>query len=113
LKAAKEQKDPEVIRAAVRINWQLWTILQAELLAPECDLPEDLRANAISLSGFIDKQSMELIGDPVVAKLDVLISINRELAAGLRTNPEGDTEDPAEDAEGKSDTPPSLGDLSV
>ena len=113
LKAAQGQDDPEVIRAAVRINWQLWTILQAELLAPECALPEDLRANAISLSGFIDKQSMDLISDPVVEKLDILISINRELAAGLRTTPEGDVAGSQEDGEAQGDTPPSIGDLSV
>lgn len=111
--AAKEQNDPDAIRAAVRINWQLWTILQAELLAPECTLPEDLRANAISLSGFIDKQSMDLISEPVVSKLDILISINRELAAGLRTNPDAGSKKTAENEAKDGDKPPSLGDLSV
>ena len=113
LKAAQEQNEPEAIRAAVRINWQLWTILQAELLAPECALPEDLRANAISLSAFIDKQSMDLISDPVVEKLDILISINRELAAGLRTTPESDGVESKNEGEDQKDAPPSIGDLSV
>ena len=88
LKAAKESKQTEDILAAVRINWQLWTILQAEMLDPDCPLPADIRSNGVSLANFIDKHSMELISNPVVAKLDVLININRELAAGLRAVPQ-------------------------
>ncbi len=88
LRDAMNDGDPEVIRSAIRINWQLWTILQGELLDPDCPLPDDLRANAISLSSFVDKQSLDLISSPEVSKIDILISINRELAAGLRTKPE-------------------------
>ena len=98
LKAAKESGDIDDVLAAVRINWQLWTILQAEMLDPNCPLPADVRGNGVSLANFIDKHSMELIANPVKSKLDVLININRELAAGLRTIPPGE-EKSTEEAE--------------
>ncbi len=69
----------------VRVNWRLWTILQAELLDPECQLPDDLRSNVLSLAQFIDRHTLDIIADPKPAKLDVLIAINRELAGGLFT----------------------------
>jgi flagellar protein FlaF len=72
---------------AVRVNWRLWTILQAELLDPECQLPDELRSNVLSLAQFIDKHTVGIIAEPKPEKLDVLIAINRELAGGLFTIP--------------------------
>jgi flagellar protein FlaF len=72
---------------AVRVNWRLWTILQAELLDPQCQLPDELRSNVLSLAQFIDKHTVDIIAEPKPEKLDVLIAINRELAGGLFTSP--------------------------
>jgi flagellar protein FlaF len=72
---------------AVRVNWRLWTILQAELLDPECQLPDELRSNVLSLAQFIDRHTVDIIAEPKPEKLDVLIAINRELAGGLFTIP--------------------------
>ena len=99
LKAAKESGVEAEILAAVRINWQLWTILQAEMLDPNCPLPADIRGNGVSLANFIDKHSMELIATPNRARLDVLININRELAAGLRAVPPGEEKNSEEAGE--------------
>lgn len=77
---------------AVRTNWRLWTILQAELLDPECQLPDDVRGNVLSLAQFIDKHTVDIIAEPKPEKLDVLIAINRELAGGLFTTPAGEGE---------------------
>jgi flagellar protein FlaF len=74
--------------AAVRLNWRLWTIFQAELLDPQCTVPDAVRGNMLSLANFIDKHTVGLIAKPSPEKLDVLISINRELAAGLYQSPE-------------------------
>ncbi|MGB0670852.1 MAG: flagellar biosynthesis regulator FlaF [Rhodospirillales bacterium] len=87
MKAAQESGDAEQMRGAARLNWQLWTIIQAELLEPDCPLPADLRSNALSLANFIDKHSMQFITDPQPEKMNVLISINRELAGGLFQTP--------------------------
>ena len=87
MKAAREANDREEMLAAVRINWRLWTIIQAELLDPQCPVPMDIRTNVLSLAQFVDKHSVGVIGRPAAAQLDVLISINRELAGGLFTTP--------------------------
>jgi len=94
---AKEANDLEAMISAVRLNWQLWTIIQSELLAPDCPVPTEIRQNVLSLSNFIDKQTVNFIGDSDPEKLNVLISINRELAGGLYMKPdvpETETEKP-------------------
>ncbi len=106
MKAAREANDREEMLSAVRVNWRLWTIIQAELLDPQCTVPMDVRTNVLSLAQFVDKHSVEVIGKPAPEQLDVLISINRELAGGLYTTPRpqsremGETE-PAQDEGGK------------
>ena len=87
MKDAQDTNDREAILAAVRLNWQLWTIIQAELLSPECTTPIRLRTDALSLANFIDKHTVEIIGDPEAGKLEILITINRELAGGLYETP--------------------------
>lgn len=81
--------------AAVRLNWRLWTIFQAELLDPDCMLPEGLRSNVLSLANFVDKHSVELVARPEPEKLDILISINRELAGGLNEVPDSPSDETA------------------
>lgn len=87
MRAAQESNDTAAILAAVRVNWQLWTIIQSELLAPDCPLPMDIRQNVLSLANFIDKHTVGVLGQPSAQKLNVLISINRELAGGLHATP--------------------------
>jgi len=71
--------------AAVRLNWRLWTIFQAELSEPECELPLEMRQNMLSLCNFVDKRSVEIISTRERALAGVLINVNRQLAAGLFT----------------------------
>lgn len=87
MKAAKEDGDREQMLAAIRLNWRLWTIFQSELLSPDCPVPDDIRSNVLSLSEFVDKQTIDFISAPIPEKLNILISINRELAGGLYTDP--------------------------
>ncbi len=47
-------------------------------------LPREIRQNIINLGLFIFKHSFALMIDTDPAKLQVLININREIAAGLR-----------------------------
>ena len=88
MKAGQVSADRGEILAAARLNWRLWTILQSALLEPECPVPAELRNNMLSLARFVDKQTVDVFAEPLPDKLDVLISINRELAAGLFTNPD-------------------------
>lgn len=73
--------------AAVRLNWRLWTIFQAEISSDECPLPIEMRENMLSLSNFVDKTTVDIIADPQTHKASILVSINRNIAAGLFAGP--------------------------
>lgn len=83
----KPEIPEEEMLAALRLNWRLWTIFQAELASPECALPVEMRQDMLSLCNFIDRRTVEIIADTDRAKLDVLININRQIAAGLFSTP--------------------------
>lgn len=88
---------------AVRLNWRLWTVFQAEISGPDCTLPADIRSNMLSLCNFVDKTTVALILDPQPAKADILITINREIAAGLLSTPNGQPEAPPPEAMARID----------
>lgn len=75
--------DEGALAETVRLNWRLWTIFQSDLSEPECDLPQELRQNMLRLCNFVDKRTVEILADPKPQMLDVLININRNIAAGL------------------------------
>jgi flagellar protein FlaF len=50
---------------------------------PENPLPANVRQNVANIGIFVLKQTMTTIADPRPENLGSLISINRELAAGL------------------------------
>ncbi|HZT89955.1 MAG TPA: flagellar biosynthesis regulator FlaF [Stellaceae bacterium] len=83
LSEAKGSGDSETILTAVRLNWRLWTIFQSNLADPDCGVPDEIRGNLLSLANFIDKRSVALLLDADPQKVDVLININRQIAAGL------------------------------
>lgn len=72
---------------ALRYNQRLWTFFQVELSMDENPLPADVRANLLNLSVFVDKRTFETMADPAPEKLDILIAINKNIAAGLRGSP--------------------------
>jgi flagellar protein FlaF len=61
----------------------LWTIFQASLLDPECQVPSEVRSNLLGLSNFIDRHTALLLADGDPAKMDMLININRQISEGL------------------------------
>lgn len=65
-------------------NKVLWVALTSKINDEDNPLPVDLKQNMANLALFIFKRTIELIADPVPEKLDALISINRNIAAGLR-----------------------------
>jgi flagellar protein FlaF len=110
--AQRTPDDTEGLRAAARLNWRLWTIFQAELSTPDCPLPTEIRQNMLNLSNFIDKRMVEILATPKPEQLDVLININKQIAAGLLAAPE---QDPGLEDNKDSQTPPpsSGGGLSI
>jgi flagellar protein FlaF len=87
MKAGREAEDREEMCQAARLNWRLWTILQADLLDPNSPVPEEIRLNMLRLAQYVDSRTVDFLGDPVANKLDILIAINREIAGGMFTTP--------------------------
>jgi flagellar protein FlaF len=69
---------------ALRNNQMIWSIFQGELMKTDNPLPKQLREDILSLSVFIDKRTFEVMAQPSPEKLDVIINLNLNLAAGLR-----------------------------
>lgn len=86
--AKKKPEDETNFEQALRFNQLFWTILQADIMDPANKLPNPIKANIMSLSIFVDRQTSKALrsGDP--ADLDIMISINRNLALGLRQTPD-------------------------
>lgn len=73
----------QTLRSALTFNRKLWTIFATSIGQVENDLPIAIKNNIGSLSVFIFRQTMETESNPSPEKLNSLISINREVAAGL------------------------------
>jgi flagellar protein FlaF len=72
---------------ALQFNRKLWNIFLNSVTSPESALPLDVRQNVANLGVFVLKHSLAVQIEPAAQKLDVLININRNLAAGLRASP--------------------------
>ena len=68
---------------ALRRNWRLWTIFQANLIDAECTLPAPVRGNLLGLANFIDRHTARLLTQPDPSGVDVLVNINRQIGEGL------------------------------
>lgn len=75
------------LSAALLFNRKLWNIFVTSVTGEQSQLPKALRENIANLGIFVMKQTLSAQHRPEAQKLDVLISINRELAAGLRAVP--------------------------
>lgn len=73
---------------AIKFNQKVWSFFQAELSDPENPLPKKLREDILNLSIFIDKRLFEILAYPDQEKLSIVIDINFNIAAGLRTKSE-------------------------
>ena len=69
--------------AALLHNRQLWSIFVTSATSAENLLPAGLRQNVANIGLFVFKQTLTTLIDPKPENLGALISINRELAAGL------------------------------
>lgn len=94
LKACQDNWDApdreKKLQEALKFNQKIWSFFQAELSVPENPLPKKLREDILSLSLFVDKRIFEIIAFPEPDKLTIVIDINMNIAAGLRTTPGDD-----------------------
>ena len=69
---------------ALMFNRKLWTVFLTSVVDNASPLAIEVRQHVANLGVFVLSQTAELQVVPVPEKLDVLVRINRELAAGLR-----------------------------
>jgi len=77
----------EKLLEAVKFNQKVWSFFQAELSDPENPLPRNIREDILNLSIFIDKRLFDVLAFPEQQKLKIVIDINFNIAAGLRSKP--------------------------
>lgn len=84
LAAAQQSGDAQARDEAIGHNRRLWAVLFSAVNAPSSPLPAELRANIASLANFVFRSSLLPANDDAGDPIERLISINRDLAAGLR-----------------------------
>ena len=77
----------EKLLEAIRFNQKVWSFFQSELSMPDNPLPQKLREDILNLSLFVDKRLFEIMANPEKEKIDIIVDINFNIAAGLRTTP--------------------------
>ena len=84
-----DSADKGIIEETLKYNRRIWMMFYDTALEnPEGDRPNDLRSNIINLANFIFKREVDIMSIPDKGKLDILISINKEIAAGLMDRPD-------------------------
>jgi len=68
---------------ALLYNRKLWSIFLTSVTSSEHPLPVAIRQNIANLGLFVMNQTVSMMTNPRREQLESLISINRELAAGL------------------------------
>ena len=79
--------DFDQMNRALTFNRKLWTIFMSSANGTDNPLPAQTRQNIVNLGMFILNQTREIMMEPVPHKIDGIININRQIAAGLRSNP--------------------------
>jgi flagellar protein FlaF len=74
------------LKAALTFNRKLWTIFMAAVTKDDSPLPQEVRQNIANLGMFIMNQTRDILleANPRPQQLDVLVRVNRQIAAGLR-----------------------------
>jgi flagellar protein FlaF len=79
----------ELLDTALKYNQRIWSILQIEVSKADNPLPKEIKVNILRLSRFIDNRIFDTMAFPSPEKLDIIIKINKNIAAGLRGSPSG------------------------
>ncbi len=83
--ASKAVDDYDAYSSALKFHQMLWTIIQADVAADGNGLPDDVKTNILSLSIFVDSQTIMALAEPSAEHLHSLIAIDKSIASGLLT----------------------------
>ena len=81
--ASKAVDDYDAYSSALKFHQMLWTFIHADVAADGNGLPEDLKTNILSLSIFVDSQTIMALAEPNAEHLHSLIAIDKSIASGL------------------------------
>lgn len=73
-----------LLDSALKYNQKIWSIFQVEVSKSDNPLPIPIKNNILNLSRFIDQRIFDTMAFPDPQKLNILIKINQNIAAGLR-----------------------------
>lgn len=68
---------------ALLFNRKLWSVFLSEMADTNNPMPRQVRQNVANLGLFVMNHTVTVLNDPRPERLNSLIKINRELAAGL------------------------------
>ena len=68
---------------ALRYNRRLWSVFLSEVTDSKNPMPKAIRQNVANIGLFVMNQTVAVMNNPQPQLLGSLISINREIAAGL------------------------------
>lgn len=80
------------LTSALKYNQRIWSIFQVEVAKADNPLPPAIKRDVLRLSQFIDQRIFDVMAFPAPEKLNIIIRINRNIAAGLRGSPSGPVE---------------------
>lgn len=69
--------------AALLFNRRLWTIFMSAAESADNPQPPEVRQNIINIAMFVMQRTVELQSNPTPQKIQSLININSNIAAGL------------------------------
>ncbi|KKB09917.1 flagellar biosynthesis regulator FlaF [Devosia chinhatensis] len=72
------------LEQALAFNRKLWSIFMVAVTKEDNPLPQEIRQNIANLGLFVMNQTREMMMEPRAQKLEVLVRLNRQIAAGLR-----------------------------
>jgi flagellar protein FlaF len=78
----------EKLLEAIKFNQKVWSYFQAELSDSDNPLPKNLKEDILNLSYFVSKRLTEVMATPDKDKLNIVVDINFNIAAGLRNKAE-------------------------
>jgi|SRR5437660_2684992 len=78
-----DDRDRDDIDSALIYNRKLWAFLFAAVTDKDSPLPREIRQNVANLGLFVMAETIEITGKPQRERLETLIDINRQIAAGL------------------------------
>lgn len=82
LNAREHPQQAELKTNAVLRNRKLWAALREDLIDPGNALPKQVRANLISLSMWVDKETFAVLDKR--SDLEALIEVNKQIMEGLQ-----------------------------